>query len=122
MSSDTIKIDEDVKEELNELKEGDEITRFGTLSYNDVVNWLLHVARGDEPRIGEDSTSDTRSEANSTDSGGDDGDNVGVNKSSAGSGDSVKDKINAVRMESGTGSATVEAGSSNDEEPEDDEE
>jgi len=100
--SDTIKVDESIKEQLKELKEGDTISKYGTLSYNDCIRYLLDVHDGDAERV----TVSTDDTTESTDDEEDD--TAGVRKSDAGS--NVEDKIEAVRVDGESEEMELEIG------------
>lgn len=95
--TDTIKIREQEKEYLDELMDGDEISKYGSLSYADALQYLCDLHR--EGNL-EETTSD------STGSGG-------VNRRSADGSEAdnskeVEDKINSVRIEDGGGTRNNE--------------
>lgn len=94
--TESIKIEEDDKERLDDLMDGDEITEYGELSYKDVVKYLIDEYETN----GKSQTTDS----DSTSSGGVTRKSAGG--SSGGNSDEVEAKIDSVRLEDGGGTSS----------------
>lgn len=92
--SESIKVDEDDKERLEELKEG--LTEYGESSYGDAVRFLLDYYDGNVEEGVEDSSASGNSGVTRRSADGNSAGNGNTSKE-------VEDKVNSVRIEDNGG-------------------